>query len=845
MKGVKYMKKILSLMAVVFLVLSGIGAIGTNNNDASSVVKTVSSEIDFSALKVSDANTEYIEVQMEEVSTYLMEPGKPLLPKVVKTFELPLNVKNVEVKVTTGDVFEKEITKQVQPSPVMQPLVATQTENYKQEKNLETYSSSDPYPSTWYTYGITTGLNEENKIVNHLTVHFYPVRYNPADGVIYTAKNNNIEITYEETTDPSETATQDGKDMVIITPAKFENQLQRLVDHKNRKGVQTYIKTTESIYQEETGMDKPEQIKKYIKKAIEQKQITYVLLVGGLKSQIYAKPRDDANQGSSGWYVPVRYANLYDKPAYPLEAAELIFDPGVISDLYYADIYKYNEATQQNEFEDWDPNGDGVIASWGKPGVENDSLVDMRPDVALGRLACRSVKEVKTVVDKIIDYETGSVSSDWFNKMTVISGDGFLDQQDWNIEWDTNGLEEGYYFIYAQSTNSLDEVGPRDEVKIKIDTRRETKITFSHDDNLNQALEDGYPAPPITDIVSISTNDVLGYTDYFYEPGESEAYCNGFNPWANISYDDGVLTIRGKSYDPQPYGNITNLHVWIKDENKNTIFSEWIYDMEMYYEGEWTTGEKALMGRGGALYYMDGFEKDIYWTSNGRYVDRFDIINALNEGSGFVFMSGHGSPNSWGDQFPGIPGNRQYGSAGSLAVTSLKPWAPFVSNPIFPVDTLNNGEKLPVVVIGGCHNSQFNVSMVLGLLDIVHTFFPRFAELNMWCHGQPVPECMGWRFVRNPSGGAIATMGNTGLGYGMPGKELTTGGGDGWITIEFFRQYGEHGHDILGTAYQQTLASYIDTFEDSLEDIGAGHAKTLQQWVLLGDPSLKIGGYAD
>jgi hypothetical protein len=157
------------------------------------------------------------------------------------------------------------------------------------------------------------------------------------------------------------------------------------------------------------------------------------------------------------------------------------------------------------------------------------------------------------------------------------------------------------------------------------------------------------------------------------------------------------------------------------------------------------------------------------------------------------------------------------------------------------MDTMSNGEKLPIAVVGGCHNSQFNVSMVLGVYDILPYFFPFIPSKSMWCHGVPVPETFSWRLIRNPDGGAIASMGNTGLGYGMPGKELTTGGGDSWITIEFFRQYGEEQQEILGDAYMQTLNTYVDTFD--MTDLSAGHPKTITQWVLLGDPTLKIGGY--
>ena len=75
----------------------------------------------------------------------------------------------------------------------------------------------------------------------------------------------------------------------------------------------------------------------------------------------------------------------------------------------------------------------------------------------------------------------------------------------------------------------------------------------------------------------------------------------------------------------------------------------------------------------------------------------------------------------------------------------------------------------------------------------------------------------------------------------MPGNMLTTGGGDGWITIEFFKQYGAEDQTILGNAYAQTLTSYIQNFD--MTDLESGHPKTVQQWVLLGDPSLRIGGF--
>ena len=112
----------------------------------------------------------------------------------------------------------------------------------------------------------------------------------------------------------------------------------------------------------------------------------------------------------------------------------------------------------------------------------------------------------------------------------------------------------------------------------------------------------------------------------------------------------------------------------------------------------------------------------------------------------------------------------------------------------------------------------------------------------MWTYGQPVAECFSWRLITTPRGGAIATIGNTGLGYGRIGKNATNDGGDAWISAEFFKQYGVEGYTILGDTFKQTIVSYIDTFGDRFGILQEGHEKTIQQWVLLGDPSLRLGG---
>jgi hypothetical protein len=182
----------------------------------------------------------------------------------------------------------------------------------------------------------------------------------------------------------------DDYDMVIITPEKFAAAAQLLVDHKTQHGIKTYIKTTEDIYQGYNGRDNAEDIKLFIKDALEQHHIKYVLLFGGRKGQ------------GLKYYIPGHYVQLSDG----------YLDTSYLSDLYYSDIYKGNTT----EFDDWDSNGNGIYAEWGK-----DTL-DLSPDVYVGRLPCRYLFEAKAVVDKIISYENGGTQS-WFNRLVVAGGD--------------------------------------------------------------------------------------------------------------------------------------------------------------------------------------------------------------------------------------------------------------------------------------------------------------------------------------------------------------------------------------------------------------------------------------
>ncbi len=832
------MKKILILIVINILILSGFGVFGTsiNKNNIKNIIEQTKTEyIDIETLsyEFNNENDNYLKPILHDNELYLLNPGQPMMPRILKQYELPFGITDIIIDVEPNQIQKQTITKQILPAPSPLPY-STQSDIISINSIDErVYNSDDLFPNSWYSYNIGCGLNANAEHVTHLTVNLYPMRYSPVKYEVNIANGFDIKISYKMPDidifpDISE------YDLVIIGPSKFSKEINQLVNHKNTFGVNSIFKSTEDIYKEYSGLDKAEQIKYFIKDAIETWGVKYVLLFGGLKSWIYSKPKDNINVGESGWYVPVRYSNLkWDgNPNYNFSSGE----PGYLTDLYYADIYR-----EGGIFDNWDSNGNEIFAEWA--GEINDDL-DLYPDIAFGRLACRNIKEARDVVNKIINYEKQKADPNWFNRIIAISGDGFLDQEDWNIQWDTSDLPDGEYTIYGRCSNPEDDIGPIDEIKIILDKTVETDITFNHDDHLNPALDNGYPAPPITEIVSISNNNILGNTDYTYVPNEGQAYCNDFYYWANISYVSEVLTIRGKCYDPKPYGNLTNLELWIENEQGETVFTDSRQNMETYYEGEWVVGEKLLYGRGGAMAYMpDNFEKNSVFTSNGKWFTQTDVIEEFNKGYGLAYFSGHGSPGWWGDHYPGIPGNRRHGQVAGLVVTEIKTYFNFLQIPTFTMNQLSNTNKLPVVCVGGCHNSQFNVSLIPTILS-------KYNQNYMNTYGTPVPECWGWFMVKLPKTGAIATMGNSGYGWGSEGDVCTIGTGDGWINTEFFRQYGQENQHVLGSAYIQAITNYIThhkTMELNYWRIDTGwdgiDQKTVEQWILLGDPSLIIGGY--
>ncbi len=150
---------------------------------------------------------------------------------------------------------------------------------------------------------------------------------------------------------------------VIVTDYLVRPLIKPLKDYKDSTGLKAKIVILGEILYHYSGVDRPEQIRNFIKDAYANWETEYVLIAA-----------DDES-------IPHR--GLFAK-------ASGDSDLDIASDLYYA-------ALDGN----WNDDGD---AYWGEPGEE-----DLIPEVSVGRISVRDSAEVVNFVNKIMKYERSPV----------------------------------------------------------------------------------------------------------------------------------------------------------------------------------------------------------------------------------------------------------------------------------------------------------------------------------------------------------------------------------------------------------------------------------------------------
>lgn len=330
---------------------------------------------------------------------------------------------------------------------------------------------------------------------------------------------------------------------------------------------------------------------------------------------------------------------------------------------------------------------------------------------------------------------------------------------------------------------------------------------------------------------------------YFADIYDSEGK---FSSWD--SNNDDIFSVWNESFkeemDIYPDVYLGRLACRTKTEVNVMVDKIINYEKEKYSDSNWFKNlilvagdsyvDPAQLNEGeliseAAIDLMPGFNPVRVYSSiddiNGKTVN-----DALNQGAGFAYFCGHGSDVSWNTHFP--PADNSNWCTGYT-----------VLNMMF----LKNKEKLPVTIVGGCHNGKYDISLMKSIKTGLEKKGLRYflPSSRFWYDGWAT-NCWAWWLTSKYNGGSIATIANTGLG--THGEDDSDNNGiadylevlDGWLELRILELYGINNKDILGENHGQTMVEYLHSF---LGDNEKMDVKMVQQWQLFGDPSLKIGGY--
>ena len=194
---------------------------------------------------------------------------------------------------------------------------------------------------------------------------------------------------------------------------------------------------------------------------------------------------------------------------------------------------------------------------------------------------------------------------------------------------------------------------------------------------------------------------------------------------------------------------------------------------------------------------MTGFIADKQWVTNGKLTGWTptgvaSIKSAINNGCGFVDFSGHGNTNVWA--------THPHDDFGTWVPT------PAMGIKSSDIQTLSNGNKLPIVTVEACSTAKFA------------------SDTN----------CFNWAFLYNSNGGAIGSFGCTGLGYSYVGSGVTQGL-VGKMGLDTFRAYKLDQAETFGELWARALNRNINSGMDAAE------YKSVEEWQAFGDPTLAIG----
>jgi hypothetical protein len=360
--------------------------------------------------------------------------GAPSLPAVAANIALPRGSRAVSVEVAGVSWRSLGGRHTVLPASLQVPLsLMGQTEIPLPAPDPEIYSSTQCYP------GGLVRLEDSSMLMGFPVARatVYPVRWNPATGVLEVAENIQLLVTTEPSDDLYSIRTRSanteartraivegvvvnpemvehsgaaivhprdlayGEYVVIVTPA-YESYARQFADWKTRKGVPTSVFTTIWIQTQYNCVDLQQEIRAFLTDCRDN-GVEYVLIWG-----------DD--NIIAGRDAKISYSSYEEFP--PV-------------DLYWSDI---NDTAPG--FDRWDSNGNGIWGEWGSGGDD----VDYHPDLFTGRASVNSASEAQLFVDKVLAYEQVGIN-DRMNTAPKEMRVGYTTELLWPGCWGSAGAE--------------------------------------------------------------------------------------------------------------------------------------------------------------------------------------------------------------------------------------------------------------------------------------------------------------------------------------------------------------------------------------------------------------------
>ena len=183
------MKRIVPLLIIGIMVLSGLGAATVSKPSETTLKKTETISFSNPAITIKESDAF---ISIDNANAWLNTPGAPMLPASVTTYIFPFGTKIKTVDVTFSDPEEYIVEKTIVSAPTPVTYVAGTKVTFDQEESV----IGSIYPEALFDYHLGAGISGEDHVL-FVTVRCFPIQYKPQDNTILFRNKASLSISYD------------------------------------------------------------------------------------------------------------------------------------------------------------------------------------------------------------------------------------------------------------------------------------------------------------------------------------------------------------------------------------------------------------------------------------------------------------------------------------------------------------------------------------------------------------------------------------------------------------------------------------------------------------------------